>query len=142
MAHAFGLPVGYSDHTEGVEVSFAAVALGASVIEKHFTLDRSLPGPDHRASVEPSELTALVRGIRVVEDSLGSPRKGPTASEIPNMAIARRSLVAARPIAKGERFTAENVIAKRPGTGISPMRYDEYLGREATRGYEADDLLE
>lgn len=141
MASAFGLPVGYSDHTEGITVAAAAVALGARVIEKHFTLDRSLPGPDHRASLEPQELAAMVTAIRTVEQSLGRPEKGPTSAEQKNIAIARKSLVAARAIRRGERFTAENLTAKRPGSGISAMRYDEWLERTADRDYEADELI-
>jgi N,N'-diacetyllegionaminate synthase len=142
MAQAFGLPVGYSDHTEGIAVSVAAVALGAVLIEKHFTLDRNLPGPDHKASLEPRELGELVASIRVVEEALGSPRKAPSPSERKNIAIARKSLVAARPIGAGEPFTRENLTVKRPGNGISPMRYDEYLGRPAARDYEEDELID
>jgi len=140
---AFGVEVGYSDHTPGIEVSLAAVALGATVIEKHFTLDRSLPGPDHQASLEPDELRALVRSIRNVERALaGDAIKRPSPSELKNIGIARRSIVAARPIAKGEIYSAENLTAKRPGTGISPMRWDEVMGRRASRDYGPDELIE
>jgi len=123
-------------------VSLAAVALGAAVIEKHFTLDRSLPGPDHKASLEPAELTALVRGIRNVERALGTGRKGPTASEARNQPVARKSLVAARAIRAGEAFTDDNLTVKRPGTGVSPMCWDQVLGRKARRDFAADELIE
>lgn len=125
---AFGVAVGYSDHTSGIEVAIAAVSLGASVIEKHFTLDRSLPGPDHQASLEPDELKAMVRAIHNIEQALGDGIKRPSASELKNKPIARKSLVAASVIRTGELFTAENVTTKRPGTGISPMRWDEIIG--------------
>jgi sialic acid synthase SpsE len=141
MASTFGLPVGYSDHTEGIAVTTAAVALGAVMIEKHFTLDRGLPGPDHKASLEPNELAAMVAAIRAVEQALGHADKGPTPSELKNIAVARKSLVAARPISRGEQFTPENLTAKRPGNGISAMEYDAWLGREADRDYEADELI-
>ena len=142
MAAAFGLPVGYSDHTEGITVAAAAVALGARVIEKHFTLDRNLPGPDHRASLEPGGLGAMVAAIREVELSLGRAEKGPTSAELKNMAVARKSLVAACAIRRGEPFTPQNLTAKRPGSGVSAMRYDEWLGRLAGRDYEADELID
>lgn len=142
MRDAFGLAVGYSDHTEGLSVSVAAVAMGASLIEKHFTLDKSMEGPDHRASLEPAELSALVREVRLVEEALGHGRKVPCAAEIPNMPIARKSLVARRAIKKGELFSEENTIAKRPGNGISPMRRDEVFGRQASRDFDEDDLIE
>lgn len=141
LAQAFGVTVGYSDHTPGIEVSVAAVALGAAVIEKHFTLDRNLPGPDHKASLEPAELAAMVTAIRNVEAALGSPVKAPSPSELPNRPIARKSLVAARAIRQGEPFTPENVVAKRPGTGISPMRWDEVMGRPASRDFATDELI-
>jgi N-acetylneuraminate synthase len=141
LGAAFGLPIGYSDHTLGITVAVAARALGATVIEKHFTLDRALPGPDHHASLLPDELGALVRAVREVEDALGSHLKGPTPPELANRAIARRSLVAARPIRRGEPFTLENVTVKRPGDGISPMRYREWLGRLAERDYAEEELL-
>ena len=139
---AFGLPIGYSDHTEGIHVSVAAVALGASVIEKHFTLDRSLPGPDHVASLEPSELTALVRAVRDVSSALGDGLKLPAPSEMKNIAVARKSLVAACDIARGTPFDERNLTTKRPGSGISAMRYDEFIGRPAGRDYRADELIE
>jgi N,N'-diacetyllegionaminate synthase len=139
---ACGVAVGYSDHTAGIEAAIAAVALGASVIEKHFTLDRNLPGPDHKASLEPAELQALVKAVRNVECALGDGVKRPTASELKNRLVARKSIVAARSIAAGEIFSADNLTAKRPGTGMSPMRWDELLGRKAPRGFAADELIE
>jgi len=142
LARAFGVRVGYSDHTEGIEVAIAAVALGACVIEKHFTLDRSLPGPDHRASIEPDELARMVSSIRNIELALGDGVKRPSASEEKNRLVARKSLVAARAIAKGELFSEENLVAKRPGTGISPMRLDEWLGRPAARDFAPDEQIE
>ena len=141
LATAFGLPVGYSDHTPGVAIPIAAAALGAAVIEKHFTLDKNLPGPDHRASLEPAELTAMVRAIREVEAALGSPRKLPVPSELKNRDIARRSLVAARSIRKGERFSEENLTSKRPGNGISPLYYWDWLGRLADKDYQPDEII-
>lgn len=138
-----GVNVGYSDHTLGVEVPIAAVALGATVIEKHFTLDRTLPGPDHKASLEPEELKAMVQSIRNIEKAIsGSGVKEPSPSEIKNKAIARKSLVAAVPIAKGEVFTENNITAKRPGTGVSPMHWEEVLGKTAIRDFTEDELLE
>jgi N,N'-diacetyllegionaminate synthase len=142
MARAFGVQVGYSDHTEGIEVAIAAVAMGASVIEKHFTLDRALPGPDHRASIEPDELARMVRSIRNIELALGDGVKRPSASEEKNRLVARKSLFAACAIAKGELFSEQNLVAKRPGTGISPMRLDELLGRAAARDFVADELIQ
>ena len=139
---AFGVAIGYSDHTAGIEVPIAAVALGVTVIEKHLTLDRNLPGPDHKASLEPDEFAAMVRAIRNIEQAMGDGIKRPSTSEAKNMPIARKSLVAAKPIQAGNRFTSENLTAKRPGTGISPMRWDEVIGRTATRDYGADDLIE
>jgi N,N'-diacetyllegionaminate synthase len=139
----FGVATGYSDHTMGIEVPIAAVALGATVIEKHVTLDRSLPGPDHAASLEPDELAAMVRAIRNIEQAIaGDGRKRPSLSEIKNIAIARKSIVASRPIRAGEAFTADNLTAKRPGTGVSPMRWDEVIGRAAPRDFAADELIE
>ena len=138
----FGVKVGYSDHTLGIEVAIAAVALGASVIEKHFTLDRNMSGPDHKASLEPTELAAMVAAIRHVEQALGDGVKRPSASELPNRAVARKSLVALRAIRKGEPFSAGNIAAKRPGTGLSPMKFDEVLGRQAPRDFVADELIE
>ena len=121
---AFGVAVGYSDHTLGIEVPIAAVALGATVIEKHLTLDRNWPGPDHKASLEPDEFAVMVRAIRNIEQAMGDGIKRPSPSEAKNKPIARKSLVAARSIKAGERFTPENLTAKRPGTGVSPMRWD------------------
>lgn len=138
---AFGLPVGYSDHTSGVVVPIAAVALGAVVIEKHFTLDRGLPGPDHKASLEPGELKAMVRSIRQVEKALGSPLKAPTPSEVKNRPITRKSLVAEQEIRKGDLFTETNLTVKRPGNGISPMHYWEWVGKAASRDYERDEMV-
>lgn len=142
LQQAFGVDVGYSDHTEGIEIAVAAVALGATVIEKHFTLDKTLPGPDHKASVEPDELKSLVHAIRSVEEALGDGIKRVTASERKNLSIARKSLVASSRIRKGEVFTEVNVTVKRPGNGISPMRYDEVIGRIAAKDFDCDDLIE
>ena len=142
LAGAFGLPVGYSDHTPGIAIPIAAAARGAVVIEKHFTLDKNLPGPDHRASLEPSELTAMVKGIRQVEVALGSPCKLPAASELKNREMARKSLVAARNIRKGERFSEENLTSKRPGNGISPLCYWDWLGKVAERDYQPDEIIQ
>jgi len=142
MQSAFGVAVGYSDHTRGIEVAIAAVAMGASVIEKHFTLDRNMPGPDHQASLEPDELGALVAAIRNIEIALGDGVKRLTESEARNKPVARKSLVARRPIQAGEMFSADNLACKRPGTGISPMRWDEVIGRVATRDFAADELVE
>jgi N,N'-diacetyllegionaminate synthase len=139
---AFGVAVGYSDHTLGIEVPIAAVSLGATVIEKHFTLDRTLPGPDHRASLEPGELKAMVQSIRNIEKALGNGIKRPSPSEEKNKTIARKSLVAAIAIRTGERLTSDNLTVKRPGTGISPMRWDEVLGRTVTRDFAPDELIE
>ena len=141
IKNAFGVEVGYSDHTPGIEVPIAAVALGATIIEKHFTLDRNLPGPDHKASLEPDELKAMVQSIRNIEKSLGNGIKRSSPSEVKNKPIARKSLVASQPIKTGELFGATNITAKRPGTGISPMRWDEVLGRVAQKDYERDDLI-
>ena len=137
----FGVSMGYSDHTEGIEVSIAAVALGAVVIEKHFTLDRNLPGPDHKASLEPSELTALVDGIRNIEVAMGDGNKRPMKSELANLNAARKSLVAGQRIRKGDLFSAENVTVKRPGSGISPMEWDSIIGTVSDKNYEVDDLI-
>ncbi len=138
---AFGVMVGYSDHTQGIEVSIAAVALGASVIEKHFTLDREMDGPDHKASLEPAELKAMVQGIRRVTKALGTGIKKPSNSEVKNMYIARKSIVALRTIKIGETFNAENITIKRPGGGISPMRWDEVVGQVAQKDYQSDDFI-
>ena len=142
LATAFGLPVGYSDHTAGIEISLAAVARGARVVEKHFTLDRTLPGPDHAASLEPARLRELVHGIRAIELALGHAAKAPATVELPNLAVARRSLVAARAIRRGETFGPDNLAAKRPGTGLSPMALWDVSGRTATRDYAADEAIE
>ena len=139
---AFGVAVGYSDHTAGIEVAIAAVALGARVIEKHFTLDRTLPGPDHQASLEPAELAAMVSGIRNIETALGDGVKRLTPSELRNKPIARKSLVASQPIRKGEAFSETNLTTKRPGTGVSPMQWDDVIGRPAPRDFLADELIE
>jgi N,N'-diacetyllegionaminate synthase len=135
-------PVGYSDHTQGIEVALAATALGATVIEKHFTLDKTLPGPDHRASLEPDELKAMIRGIRNISLALGSAIKQPTAVELKNRAVARKSIVARCGIRQGEAFTFENLDTKRPGTGVSPMRWDEIIGMKAGRDYQPDELID
>lgn len=141
LREAFGVRVGYSDHTPGIAVTIAAAARGASVIEKHFTLDRNLPGPDHKASLEPAELASMVRAIREVELCLGDPIKSPAPSELKNLPIARKSLVADKAIQKGEPFTTENLAARRPGSGISPMLYWSYLGRTSDRDYAAGELI-
>mgnify|MGYP006422584531 FL=1 len=139
---AFDVAVGYSDHTEGIEIAIAAVAMGASVIEKHFTLDRTFPGPDHQASLEPAELKAMVTAIRNIEIALGDGIKRLTPSEAKNKPVARKSLVAATAIQRGDIFTKANLAVKRPGTGISPMRWDEVLGRIAHRDFTSDELIE
>jgi len=138
-----GLPIGYSDHTLGIEVPIAAVALGATVIEKHFTLDKTLPGPDHKASLEPDELKAMVSAIRNIEKAIGgSGLKEVSKSEEKNKPIARKSIVAATDIKKGDIFTPENLTVKRPGSGISPMQWDEVIGKEAKRDFQEDELIE
>ena len=142
LAAAFHLPVGFSDHTPGIHMPVAAVARGACLVEKHFTLDRSLPGPDHAASLEPNELQIMVRQIREVELALGDGVKRCTKSELKNAGVARRSLVAAVAIRRGERFSSDNVACKRPATGISPMEYWRVLGRTASRDFAADELLD
>ena len=136
-----GISVDYSDHTNGIEVPIAAVAMGARVIEKHFTMDRNLPGPDHRASSEPHELSAMISGIRNIEKALGTGIKKPSPSELKNKPIARKSIVAASSIKKAETFTEMNITVKRPGIGITPMRWDEVLGQVAQKDYERDDLI-
>ncbi len=133
--------VGYSDHTLGTEVPIAAVALGARIIEKHFTLDKSLPGPDHRASLEPDELQLMVNQIRNIEQALGSADKHVSPSERPNIEVARKSIVAARNIAKGELLTEDNITVKRPGGGISPILWDQVIGTRATRDFAFDQLI-
>jgi N-acetylneuraminate synthase len=139
---AFGLQVGFSDHSRGIHVAVAAVALGATVIEKHLTLDRALPGPDHRASIEPDELAAMIASIRDIELALGDGRKVPAAEEIANRAVARRSLVAIKPVRSGELFSQDNLGVKRPGDGIPPIEYWAYLGKKANRDYAANEALE
>ena len=141
MRDAFGLEVGYSDHTEGIAVSVAAVALGATVIEKHLTLDRALPGPDHAASLEPPDFGALVSAARNAQLALGSSKKRVSPSESKNLVVARKSLVALRPIQEGEVFTPENLGAKRPGDGVSPMEYWEWLGRPSPHSFAPNDLI-
>lgn len=142
LQHAFGVEVGYSDHTPGIEVAIAAVAMGACVIEKHFTMDRNLPGPDHKASLEPEDLTAMVAAIRNIEIALGDGIKRLTPSEARNKPVMRKSLLASRTIKAGEILSAENITAKRPGTGISPMRWDEVIGRTASRDFSEDELID
>lgn len=141
LKEAFKLEVGYSDHTEGIVASLGAVALGAVVIEKHFTLDKTMEGPDHRASLEFEELKALCKGIRELEKALGSGIKKASKSEAKNKIIARKSLVAKREIQKGEKFSIENLTTKRPGSGISAMRYEKYLGKRALKTYKKDELI-
>ncbi len=141
MADIFQKPVGYSDHTVGIEVPIAAAALGAVVIEKHFTLDKGMAGPDHRASLEPDELDAMVKAIRNIEKSLGDGKKRRTKSEEKNYQAARKSIVAKSCIKAGDVFTEENIAVKRPGTGISPMRWYEIIGKRSQRDYEKDELL-
>ena len=139
---ALGVDVGYSDHSPGIEVAIAAVAMGASVIEKHFTMDCNLPGPDHKASLEPDGLSAMVDAIRNIEIALGDGIKRRVPSETANMAVMRKSLVASRAIKTGDKFSTNNVSVKRPGTGISPMRWDEVIGRTASRDFSEDELIE
>jgi N-acetylneuraminate synthase len=141
LSSAFSLPVGYSDHTLGIEIALAAVARGARIIEKHFTLDRTLPGPDHQASLEPNELKEMVRCIRNIEDSLGTGVKQPAACELKNIPIARKSLVADMPIKKGTRLSRENVKCKRPGTGISPKDLDKVIGMRVNRDLDRDETI-
>ncbi len=141
IGKAFDVAYGYSDHTLGIEVDVAAVALGASCIEKHFTLDKTMQGPDHKASLEPHELNAMVKAIRNIEIALGSSVKKPSKSETPNIKVARKSIVASCSIQKGETLSEENLSIKRPGTGINPMRWDEVVGSVATKDYEEDELI-
>ncbi|MDE7018021.1 MAG: N-acetylneuraminate synthase [Lachnospiraceae bacterium] len=137
-----GVSVGYSDHTEGIVVPVAAAALGATVIEKHFTLDKTMEGPDHKASLEPGELREMVSAIRNIEMALGDGRKEPSQSEQKNIAVARKSIVAKRDIAMGEVFSEDNLATKRPGTGISPMDWNAIIGKKAKRGFQTDELIE
>jgi N,N'-diacetyllegionaminate synthase len=141
MRNEFGIAVGYSDHTLGIEIPVAAVALGAIVIEKHFTLDRTLRGPDHAGSLEPNELKSMVDAIRNTEKAMGNGIKKPSPSEIKNIPIARRSIVAKMSIIKGESFSEDNLTVKRPGTGVSPMEWDSYMKKSADRKYQKDDLI-
>jgi N,N'-diacetyllegionaminate synthase len=140
--NVFGVPTGYSDHTRGIEIPIAAVAMGAKVIEKHFTLDRNMEGPDHKASLEPEELKEMVHAIRNVEKAIGSGEKKPVESEKKNLSVARKSIIANCSIKKGEIFTEENLTVKRPGNGISPMKWFEVIGQKATRDFEEDELIE
>lgn len=142
LQEKFGLSVGYSDHTIGIEVPIAAVAMGASIIEKHFTLDKNMEGPDHKASLEPNELSEMVRSIRNIEKALGNNKKEVSLSEKKNIDIARKSIVAKMDIKKGDIFTVENITTKRPGSGISPMKWNEVLGQKATRDFKEDELIE
>jgi len=137
----YGVEVGYSDHTLGIEVDIAAVAMGAKVIEKHFTLDKTMAGPDHKASLEPNELMAMLKGIRNIEKALGDGVKKPSQSETPNIVVARKSIVAVKTIKKGEYFDSTNLAIKRPGNGISPMKWDEVIGTQATKDYIKDELI-
>ena len=136
-----GVKIGYSDHTEGIEVPIAAVAMGATMIEKHFTLDKSLPGPDHKASFSPDELSQMVRAVRNIEVALGDGIKKASQSEKKNIAIARKSIVAFRSIAEGEEFTEDNLTVKRPGNGLNPMKWDDIIGKTATKNYKKDDFI-
>ncbi len=142
IADEFGVKIGYSDHTKGIEVPIAAVALGATVIEKHFTLDRNMEGPDHKASLEPDELKAMVSAIRNIEMALGSSEKKVSSSEEKNKSVARKSIVASRDISEGDILTEENITIKRPGNGISPMRWEEVIGTKAIRSFKEDELIE
>ncbi|WP_336942207.1 N-acetylneuraminate synthase [Vibrio cholerae] len=141
LGRAFDLPAGYSDHSEGITIPIAAVARGAVLIEKHFTLDKNMEGPDHKASLEPDELTAMVKAIRQVEVALGTAVKSPTVSEVKNKAVARKSLVASQVIRAGESFSADNLTIKRPGSGMSPYQYWDMLERSASRDYQVGDLI-
>ena len=141
ISDELGVKIGYSDHTHGIEVPIAAVALGARIIEKHFTLDRGLAGPDHAASLEPEELKAMVIAIRNIEKAIGDGIKKPSSSEKKNISSARKSIVAKMSIKRGELFTEKNLTVKRPGTGISPMEWDEYMGKNANKDYELEDLI-
>jgi len=136
-----GVKIGYSDHTLGIEVAISAVAMGATVIEKHFTLDRTLPGPDHAASLEPDELKSMVTAIRNIENAMGGGIKKPSSSEIKNMPVIRKSIVAKKSIKKSEKFSEDNLTVKRPGTGISPMEWDNVIAKVANHDYEMDDLI-
>jgi N,N'-diacetyllegionaminate synthase len=141
IGEKFNVSIGYSDHTAGIETSIAAVALGAKIIEKHFTLDRKLPGPDHKASLEPSELLQMIRAIRNIELSLGDGIKRLMPSETENVNIARKSIVASQKILAGELFSSDNLTSKRPGNGISPMKWDEVLGTKAKKDFSVDEII-
>lgn len=141
IKNELNVEVGYSDHTLGIEIPIAAVALGAKVIEKHFTLDRRLPGPDHSASLEPMELKSMISSIRNIEIAMGDGQKKPSPSEIKNILIARKSIFAKKNIKKGDQFSEQNLTTKRPGTGISPMKWNDYLGKKSTRNYEMDEMI-
>ncbi|WP_026499383.1 N-acetylneuraminate synthase [Butyrivibrio sp. WCD2001] len=142
LKEKFGCDVGYSDHTQGIEVPIAAAALGATVLEKHFTLDRNMEGPDHKASLEPDELRQMVLSVRNIEKALGDGTKQPTEAELKNRLVVRKSIIAAKEIKAGEIFTEENLTTKRPGTGISPMRWNEIIGQTAKRDFAEDELIE
>ena len=142
LRRELGVSVGYSDHTPGIEIPIAAAAMGAVVIEKHFTLDKNMEGPDHKASLEPLELASMVRAIRNVEKAMGTGEKVPSVSERKNIVIARKSIVAKKDIKKGETLTDENITTKRPGSGISPMRWFEVIGTSAIRNFNSDELIE
>lgn len=142
MAEAFNLPVGYSDHTSGIAVSVAAVAMGAVIIEKHFTIDRNMEGPDHKASLEPDELKDMVQSIRDVEMAMGTGEKGLSYSELKNVSVVRKSIVAKRAIRKGMLFSEDNLSVKRPGTGVNPMQWNKVIGLCAKRDYEEDEMIE
>lgn len=142
ISSRFGVEIGYSDHTEGIEIPIAAVALGAKVIEKHFTLDKTMNGPDHKASIEPDELCAMVKAIRNVEKALGNGHKEISASEKKNIEVARKSIVASCNISKGEIFSESNITVKRPGNGISPMRWEDVIGTVAKRDFKEEELIE
>lgn len=142
LSEKFQCQVGYSDHTEGIEISIAAVAMGARIIEKHFTLDKAMDGPDHAASLGPEELKSMVQAIRRVEKAMGNGQKVPSKSELKNKIAARKSIVARKKICKGENFTEENIIPKRPGGGINPMRWEEVIGQSAARDFQEDEMIE
>lgn len=142
MKDKFNLPVGYSDHTEGIEVPIAAVAMGAEIIEKHFTIDKNMQGPDHKASLDPKELTEMVKAIRNIEKATGDGIKKPSPSEIKNIDVVRKSIIAKRAIKKNEILSEENLTTKRPGNGISPMKWDEIIGQISQKDYEEDSLIE
>ncbi|WP_022761347.1 N-acetylneuraminate synthase [Butyrivibrio sp. AD3002] len=142
LKEKFGCDVGYSDHTQGIEVPIAAAALGATVLEKHFTLDRNMEGPDHKASLEPDELRQMVLSVRNIEMALGDGNKQPTEAELKNRLVARKSIIAAKEIKAGDIFSEDNLTTKRPGSGISPMRWNEVIGQKAKRDFKEDELIE